>query len=70
VVFNAIYLQLNAELQLRASPLGPITFLSPGEIESVQASRASFTYERAWEYWCVRAGRPYAARPMEGPLAT
>ena len=69
VVFNAIYLQLNAELQMRAAALGPITFLSDGEIAAIQATRASFTYERAWEYWCGRAGRPYDARPMEGPLA-
>jgi ribulose-5-phosphate 4-epimerase/fuculose-1-phosphate aldolase len=68
VVFNAIYLQLNAELQMRAAALGPITFLSEGEIAAIQATRASFTYERAWEYWCGRAGRPYDARPMEGPL--
>ena len=68
VVFNAIYLQLNAELQMRAAALGPITFLSAGEIAAIQATRASFTYERAWEYWCGRAGRPYDARPMEGPL--
>ena len=68
VVFNAIYLQLNAELQMRAAALGPITFLSAGEIAAIQATRASFTYERAWEYWCGRAGRSYDARPMEGPL--
>ena len=69
VVFNAIYLQLNAELQLRAAMLGPVTFLTAGEIDAIQATRASFTYERAWEYWCGRAGRQYDARPMEGPLA-
>lgn len=69
VVFNAIYLQLNAELQLRAMQLGAVTFLSDGEIAAIVSTRASFTYERAWEYWCRRAGRPYAERPMEGPLA-
>ena len=69
VVFNAIYLQLNAELQLRAAGLGAITFLSDGEVAAVLKTRSSFTFERAWEYWCQRAGRPYDARPMEGPLA-
>ena len=69
VVFNAIYLQLNAELQMRAQALGPINFLSDGEITAINSTRASFTYERAWEYWCGRAGRPYDVRPMEGPLA-
>lgn len=69
VVFNAVYLQLNAELQMRAMTLGDVTFLSAGEVAAVQATRASFTYERAWEYWCGRAGRPYDGRPMDGPLA-
>ena len=69
VVFNAVYLELNAELQLKAAALGSITFLSDGEIEAVLATRSSFTYERAWEYWCRRAGREYDYRPMTGPLA-
>jgi HCOMODA/2-hydroxy-3-carboxy-muconic semialdehyde decarboxylase len=69
VVFNSVYLELNAELQLKASALGAITFLSDGEVEAVLATRSSFTYERAWEYWCRRAGREYDYRPMEGPLS-
>jgi len=69
VVFNSIYLQLNADLQTKADALGDITFLSEGEIAAVMRTRGSFTFERAWEYWCLRAGRPYDARPMEGPLA-
>jgi ribulose-5-phosphate 4-epimerase/fuculose-1-phosphate aldolase len=69
VVFNSVYLELNAELQWKASSLGEINFLTDGEIEAVQHSRAAFTYERAWEYWCRRAGREYDKRPMTGPLA-
>ena len=69
VVFNAIYLQLNAELQQKAAALGEITFLSDGEAEAILRTRSSFTFERAWEYWCQRAGRSYDERPMEGPLA-
>jgi ribulose-5-phosphate 4-epimerase/fuculose-1-phosphate aldolase len=69
VVFNAIYLQVNADLQLKASALGAVTFLSDGEIRAVLRTRNSFTFERAWEFWCHRAGRPYASRPMEGPPA-
>lgn len=68
VVFNAVYLELNASLQLKAAALGPINFLSDGEVEAILRTRASFTYERAWEYWCRRAGRVYDARPMTGPL--
>ncbi len=69
VVFNAIYLQLNADLQLKAAGLGDITYLSDGEIAAVMRTRSSFTFERAWEFWCQRAGRPYDVRPMEGPLS-
>jgi len=68
-VFNAVYLEMNAELQMKASSLGNITFLSDGEVAAILETRGSFTYERAWEYWCRRAGRPYDFRPMEGPLA-
>jgi len=66
VVFNSIYLQLNANLQLKASGLGEITFLSEGEVAAVLRTRGSFTFERAWEFWCRRAARPYDVRPMEG----
>jgi len=69
VVFNSIYLQLNADLQMKAGALGDITFLSAGEIAAVLRTRGSFTYERAWEFWCRRAGRRYDAGPMEGPLS-
>jgi ribulose-5-phosphate 4-epimerase/fuculose-1-phosphate aldolase len=69
VVFNAIYLELNATLQRRAAALGEITFLSDGEVGQILATRSSFTYERAWEFWCQRAGQPYDNRPMEGPLS-
>ena len=68
VVFNAVYLELNADLQMKSHALGPITFLSEGEVQAILSTRASFTYERAWERWCRRAGRPYDDRPMEGPL--
>jgi ribulose-5-phosphate 4-epimerase/fuculose-1-phosphate aldolase len=64
VVFNSVYLELNADLQMKASSLGAITFLSAGEVAAVLKTRGSFTYERAWEYWCRRAGRPYDARPQ------
>jgi ribulose-5-phosphate 4-epimerase/fuculose-1-phosphate aldolase len=69
VVFNSIYLQLNADLQMKASGLGDITFLSDGEVAAVLRTRGSFTFERAWELWCRRAGRPYDVLPLEGPLA-
>jgi ribulose-5-phosphate 4-epimerase/fuculose-1-phosphate aldolase len=69
VVFNAVYLELNASLQMQARQLGEITFLSDGEVAAALKTRSSFTFERAWEHWCHRAGRPYDTRPMEGPLS-
>jgi len=69
VVFNSIYLQLNADLQMKTSGLGDITFLSEGEVAAVIRTRGPFTFERAWEFWCRRAGRPFDVRPGEGSLA-
>lgn len=69
VVFASVYLELNADLQMKASSLGEITFLSDGEVAAILKTRSSYTFERAWERWCGRAGRPYDFRPMEGPLA-
>lgn len=59
-VFTAIYLEVNAHLQLSASRLGPIKFLSAGEIDKITARVARGQkgqgVQRAWEYWCRRAG--------------
>jgi HCOMODA/2-hydroxy-3-carboxy-muconic semialdehyde decarboxylase len=66
-VFTAVYLELNADLQLKAQALGEVTFLTDGEIEAVLRRRGPFTYERAWEYWCHRAGRPYDPQRIDNP---
>jgi len=64
-VSTAVYLNLNAELQMQAAALGKIRFLTPGEVDKVNggrggaARRGQVGLERAWEYWCVRAGVPY-----------
>jgi HCOMODA/2-hydroxy-3-carboxy-muconic semialdehyde decarboxylase len=59
-VYTAIYLEVNAELQMSASRFGKIKFLTPGEIEMINSrvGRGQFGegYQRAWEYWCRRAG--------------
>ena len=59
-VYTAIYLEVNAELQWRARFLGKPTFLSPGEIDKVNArlaaGRPGEGFNRSWEYWCRRAG--------------
>lgn len=58
-VMTAIYLQTNAQLLLAALPLGPITYLSPGEIAQMAQSQIRPTsLNRAWEYWTARAARP------------
>lgn len=56
-VFTAVYLQINADLLMKARQMGEVTFLSPGEID--QASQLLFSplsQNRAWEYWSRRAG--------------
>lgn len=63
VVFSSIYLEVNAELQFKAAMLGEINFLSDGEIEAILKRRGPYTFERAWESWCRRAGRPYEPAP-------
>lgn len=59
-VFTAVYLEVNAQLQLSASRLGPIKFLTPGEVEKITArfdlGQRGMGVQRAWEYWCRRAG--------------
>lgn len=59
-VYTAVYLEVNAGLQIQAAALGPITFLTDGEIDKVQSRLADAKpgegYDRAWEYWCNQAG--------------
>jgi HCOMODA/2-hydroxy-3-carboxy-muconic semialdehyde decarboxylase len=56
----AVYLNVNAELQMKAAALGEITFLSRGEIDKVTGGARRYVgVERAWEYWCLRASVPY-----------
>jgi HCOMODA/2-hydroxy-3-carboxy-muconic semialdehyde decarboxylase len=62
-VFSSIYLEVNAKLQLNASTLGEIVFLSGGEVDAILERRGPYTFERAWERWCRRAGCPYAPAP-------
>lgn len=56
-VFTAIYLQVNAQLQMDALRLGEPRYLSPGEVErGGQRQLTPLALDRAWEYWCLRAG--------------
>ena len=60
-VYTAVYLEVNANLQLQASRLGPITFLTAGEVEKISSrlrdAKPGEGYDRAWEYWRSRAYR-------------
>jgi|SRR5690348_5674445 len=56
-VWTAIYLELNAKLQREAMALGTIKFLSAGEVDTVIARTGPYSFNRAWENWCRRAGR-------------
>jgi len=63
-VYIAIYLEINAHLQMDALRFGKkINFLSPGEIEKILARQSkgkpSEGFDRAWEGWCNRAGIPF-----------
>jgi len=59
-VYTAVYLEVNAELQWKASHFGKIKFLSPGEIEKINSrlgkGKPGEGYDRSWEYWRGRAG--------------
>jgi ribulose-5-phosphate 4-epimerase/fuculose-1-phosphate aldolase len=67
-VYTAIALKANAELQLQARQFPTINFLSPGEIKKMNELSSRIDglplagSDRAWEYWCYRAGVAY--RPV------
>jgi HCOMODA/2-hydroxy-3-carboxy-muconic semialdehyde decarboxylase len=56
-VLTAIYLQVNADVLLKALPLGEPKPLSLEEIErSAEAQFSPLALDRSWEYFCQRAG--------------
>jgi HCOMODA/2-hydroxy-3-carboxy-muconic semialdehyde decarboxylase len=56
-VATAVYLQVNARLLLQSLQLGKPDYLTPLEVEKCTARLFSpLGLDRAWEYWCVRAG--------------
>jgi ribulose-5-phosphate 4-epimerase/fuculose-1-phosphate aldolase len=61
-VYAAVMLEINANLQLKAQAYGPITFLTPGEIEKIRErqnkGRPGEGFDRAWQYWLRHAGFP------------
>jgi ribulose-5-phosphate 4-epimerase/fuculose-1-phosphate aldolase len=59
VVYTSVYLEVGAKLQMQAMSMGEIKFLSPGEVDTIIARTGSYSFNRAWENWCRRAGRAY-----------
>ena len=57
-VMAAVYLQLNAQLQMHSMSLGEVTYLSPGEVDLMAEAQLQPTggSDRVWEYWVRRAG--------------
>jgi ribulose-5-phosphate 4-epimerase/fuculose-1-phosphate aldolase len=65
VVFTSVYMELNAEMLIKALSMGEVVYLSDGEIAAITKGRAGFTLERGWENWCRRVGRPYVPRSWD-----
>lgn len=56
-VLTAVYLQVNANVQMQASALGAPAALSEEEVRLATESQFSaLALPRAWEYFCQRAG--------------
>jgi len=58
-IYTAIYLELNARLQMQAMNMGKIKFLSRGEVDKVAANTTPAIINRAWENWCRQVERAY-----------
>ena len=59
-VYTAIYLELNAKLQIQAEAMSKkVKFLTKGEQKKVSETTSVPNINRAWENWCRKADRPY-----------
>ena len=58
VVFTSVYVEVGAKLQRQAMAMGEIKFLTKGEVDIILTRNGPYTFNRAWENWCRRAGRP------------
>ena len=70
VVFTSIYMEINAEMLIKAYQLGDgdIEPLTDGEAAANAGGRAGFTFERGWENWCRLTDRPYYSQDWDmGP---
>ena len=64
-VYVGIKLHESARLQAETARYSNVRYLSPGEIDKMAAAldhcdeRPLLGIDRAWEYWCHRAGMPF-----------
>jgi HCOMODA/2-hydroxy-3-carboxy-muconic semialdehyde decarboxylase len=59
-VYTAIYLELNAKLQMQAEGITKkVRFLTKGEQKKVADTTSVSNINRAWENWCRKVDRPY-----------
>ncbi len=63
--YIAYYLEVNAKLQMQAMSMGEVTFLTAGEVDNIIERTGPYSFNRAWENWCRRAGRKMLERPDE-----
>jgi len=63
--YIAYYLEVNAKLQMQAMSMGEVTFLTAGEVDNIIERTGPYSFNRAWENWCRRAGRKMLDRPEE-----
>src|SRR5581483_6410560 len=57
VVITAVYMEVNARLQMQALGLGEVRYLTDGEIERTAGWWSSpLAIERAWNTWAARTG--------------
>jgi hypothetical protein len=69
VVFRAVHLKLNAEVQLQAQALGTVSPLSDREIElSAEVNLKPSVQGRVWEYWVSRLPNTEPPRSCEHGL--
>jgi HCOMODA/2-hydroxy-3-carboxy-muconic semialdehyde decarboxylase len=65
--YIAYYFELGAKLQMQAMEIGgdEVTYLTPGEVDTIIDRTGPYSFNRAWENWCRRAGRKMLERPDE-----
>jgi HCOMODA/2-hydroxy-3-carboxy-muconic semialdehyde decarboxylase len=54
-VLSSVYLQVNAQLQMDAMRLGPVSFLHNDEIDVIMGKQRDRGSSRAWEYLLARS---------------